>query len=460
MIFRRAGLRRLWIGAALGVLLLVAPAASNSAGLLQVRVGKHPTFTRVVFELDEETAYRVQPQEDPDELVVDLAAGSHRRVMSSRSDLVASVRVTPEAGGAVAHIQLRGGPVHVTEIVLENPPRIVLDLRPLQPRLTGTPALEPDPPVATTEPSGAEPTTSTPEPDGVDLAGLEPEPDTAPPPLPFAGGPDVSAGGTPAPVPDAEPAPDPAPPGDLAGTEPDAPVTPADADRVPSGSESSAGEPVLATRPDPVPLPGGEPPSDQGDASAGDAPLIAQLPEALRDRRVLVALGGAALVAALLIAWSRTRRRDRRRGLFAPLSEIPELEPVVEAQEDLGAGGFPSAQEAEPSLFGTRPEMEEPEDDAKPEPELAEGVTPPAFPLGAAASGASDPVLGQRLAELERRVEEVLDAKDRLERHVAAQTEELRVQRAAIARTQRVLRNLTRPDDAATEPALKERPQG
>ena len=65
--------------------------------------------------------------------------------------------------------------------------------------------------------------------------------------------------------------------------------------------------------------------------------------------------------------------------------------------------------------------------------------------------------LEQRMANLESRLDEVTEAKERLERQVTAQTEELRVQRAAIARTQRALRNLTRPDDdSATEPALRE----
>jgi hypothetical protein len=63
--------------------------------------------------------------------------------------------------------------------------------------------------------------------------------------------------------------------------------------------------------------------------------------------------------------------------------------------------------------------------------------------------------LERRLAHLETRLEEVVDAKERLERHVAAQTEELRVQRAAIARTQRVLRTVVKPDDLATEPIPK-----
>ena len=61
----------------------------------------------------------------------------------------------------------------------------------------------------------------------------------------------------------------------------------------------------------------------------------------------------------------------------------------------------------------------------------------------------------RRLAQLDERVEELAEVKERLERQVAAQTEELRVQRAAIARTQRILRDLTRPDEEATEPALK-----
>ena len=82
-------------------------------------------------------------------------------------------------------------------------------------------------------------------------------------------------------------------------------------------------------------------------------------------------------------------------------------------------------------------------------------------------SGKSDDVVGmlrdfeQRVAGLESRLDEVKEAKERLERQVAAQTEELRVQRAAIARTQRALRNLSRSDDESpTEPALRGDPNG
>jgi hypothetical protein len=56
------------------------------------------------------------------------------------------------------------------------------------------------------------------------------------------------------------------------------------------------------------------------------------------------------------------------------------------------------------------------------------------------------------MKDLERRIEQLAEARERLERQVAAQTEELRVQRAAIARTQRVVRSLTKGEDLATEP--------
>jgi hypothetical protein len=63
--------------------------------------------------------------------------------------------------------------------------------------------------------------------------------------------------------------------------------------------------------------------------------------------------------------------------------------------------------------------------------------------------------LERRMKQLESQVEELLETKERLERQVAAQTEELRVQRAAIARTQRVLRTVVKPEEEATEPVPK-----
>jgi septal ring factor EnvC (AmiA/AmiB activator) len=63
----------------------------------------------------------------------------------------------------------------------------------------------------------------------------------------------------------------------------------------------------------------------------------------------------------------------------------------------------------------------------------------------------------RRMQALEAKLDEANEAREKLERQVAAQSEELRVQRAAIARTQRALRTMSRADeDKATEPALRD----
>jgi chromosome segregation ATPase len=74
-----------------------------------------------------------------------------------------------------------------------------------------------------------------------------------------------------------------------------------------------------------------------------------------------------------------------------------------------------------------------------------------------AESGALMQELERRMAQLESRLDEANEARERLERQVTAQSEELRVQRAAIARTQRALRGMTRVgEEQATEPALRD----
>jgi len=64
--------------------------------------------------------------------------------------------------------------------------------------------------------------------------------------------------------------------------------------------------------------------------------------------------------------------------------------------------------------------------------------------------------LERRMTQLEGRLDQANEARERLERQVTAQSEELRVQRAAIARTQRALRGMTRGGEEATEPALRD----
>jgi len=55
--------------------------------------------------------------------------------------------------------------------------------------------------------------------------------------------------------------------------------------------------------------------------------------------------------------------------------------------------------------------------------------------------------LEDKIASLQERLGDAVDSRERIERQIAAQNEELRVQRAAIARTQRAVRNISRPDD-------------
>jgi hypothetical protein len=431
-------------------------------------VGKHPSYTRVVFELDEAVDYTIRPAGEAREIVVDLDAGSRRRVMTSRSDLVESVSIQPADGGAVAHIRLRQGPVHVTEMLLSNPPRIVLDLRADAP---STAAAEPVTPTA-----GTEEPVETAQPDPIAPGGESP--------LVVAGRPDVSAGATPtsdplvAEGPVDEPPLDPGEPDLDPWAEPDAPDDPGPVgtDLVVTEPGDGVAEPdtgvqepvhpsddplTAATEPDLLP----EPTVTSEPSGGGEVPALAMLPEALRDPRLLWGLGGALVVAMLLAAWSRSRRRDKRSGLFSTaIPHLPDVEPEVEARpEPFEDRTLPSFAHAEPdlpgdrSLFDSTVGIEEAAVDEEEKPEVvhgdAGGLTPPGVTMPSAPGSMQE--LEQRFMGLERRLEEVMDAKDRLERHVAAQTEELRVQRAAIARTQRVLRNLTRPDDAPTEPALK-----
>jgi N-acetylmuramoyl-L-alanine amidase len=121
------GLRRaIWIGFLL--FLIAAPAQANR--IIQVRVGNHPTFTRLVFELDSSTGYQVQRRAGTDgaeQLTVTLEASTRAREISSKSVGIESVRIDEATDRAVAQIQLRKSGLQMKEMILSNPPRIVLD---------------------------------------------------------------------------------------------------------------------------------------------------------------------------------------------------------------------------------------------------------------------------------------------------------------------------------------------
>ncbi|HEU4428446.1 MAG TPA: hypothetical protein VFT98_06800, partial [Myxococcota bacterium] len=199
-----------------------------------------------------------------------------------------------------------------------------------------------------------------------------------------------------------------------------------------------------------------------------------------------VVLAGLAvlMLGLVVILWRRspprpaakpTRKEDETStaSLFAsePAASSPESQRDAAAVETIpspfaseAGGPADGAGDTGESPFDLEAPDTEPE---KPDPGPAHGAmlstiasvtSTSAFETQAPTStgGLSLSELDRRLALLEQRLEEVIDAKDRLERQVSAQTEELRVQRAAIARTQRVLRTVVRPeDDQPSEPALK-----
>jgi hypothetical protein len=175
------------------------------------------------------------------------------------------------------------------------------------------------------------------------------------------------------------------------------------------------------------------------------------------------------------LAEARSRALDedaaKPEGVAAPVTQMSALPP--RAAEAL-AEALAETEESDRLMPG----VEEPEpgyllDDALGELEPIEPEAPAAAPAASAASAAAAALppadsmvlstlreLERRLAQIETRLEQMVDARDRVDRQLAAQTEELRVQRAAIARTQRVLRSVVRPEDVATEPVSRDPSRG
>ena len=96
-------MRALFVCTALAVLAVPALAAR----VVDVRVGQHPTFTRIVFELDQMRGYRLERDGDADVLVVSLDASATPESIAARG-MVERVVVEQAVGGAVARIYLKG----------------------------------------------------------------------------------------------------------------------------------------------------------------------------------------------------------------------------------------------------------------------------------------------------------------------------------------------------------------
>jgi hypothetical protein len=168
-------------------------------------------------------------------------------------------------------------------------------------------------------------------------------------------------------------------------------------------------------------------------------------------------------------AASATTSSDEGFSLFEDdaLTSKPAAQPAAKSSAPAGSP-LDSLFDDDEETFGT-PErqgaakMTQPTSSDLPTDRSGRAAAPAAGRAPAAGAAAGGDVmrlvqaLEARLGQLEAKLDAANEAREKLERQVAAQSEELRVQRAAIARTQRALRTMTRGDEEkATEPALKD----
>ena len=483
-----AGMRRAFLRHTLvisGLVWLLGATPSLAANVVQVRVGNHPTFTRVVFELDAPAGYRVEKAVDREEkeLVVTLEAASTPRSVRSGSPEVGLVSVQDGTVSTVAHIRLRRDIAGVKELILSNPPRIVIDLmrepsliaaqkaaastaatvkapaaepapaKAPEAKLAGIPTLEAKPAETPSAPKAA---VEPPEPAVVPKTEPKPEPKLVE--APIAPRPEAKAALAPPP-----PSPEPVAPPPAPDAEPAMPAPPETAEAAP---------PEL-----PAPAPVAKP------------PMPAPVPEASGPRlepMQIAALAAGGLLLILLVVLLMRRRRLPNDLDVTALADADE-EPLGSISEglDFGAGERvaapmpPRQAPAPPAPGGLFADTDQDRFDTSEKGErkmsqdsldlpISHGGRPAAAHVAPTSAGDSDVArlvreLERRVAQLETRLDEANDARERLERQVAAQSEELRVQRAAIARTQRALRGLNRgEEEQATEPALRDpnRPMG
>jgi hypothetical protein len=420
-------------------------AASFASSLKDVRVGPHGEYTRVVLETDARVSYSLN--QSADEVTIELQASATPKAVTAKSQQLSWVRVEPAGASSRVRIELKG-PARVKQMVLTGPNRIVLDV---YADAAGESESAPQPAVA--EPA---PVVTQPPPVAAETAAASPrlEDESA---LVHREA-DALLG----------PEPDAVPGDEIAATE----GTPS------GGALSEAGDGAEATIPAPAPEPAAFPTVHAAKAKRG-------VLDWLKDPYIL---GGLAIVMAALFVILRRRRPAPKApakaseddasaaSLFATTASSAAETQIIAlgeseqtaASEEAGEASAEHASAAPSDEGSSSFEFEAPDVDPE-KPDVSPALGAPLSTIGAVTStaayetkaaiatgGLSMAELDRRLALLEQRLEEVIDAKDRLERQVSAQTEELRVQRAAIARTQRVLRTVVRPeDDQPSEPVLK-----
>jgi type II secretory pathway component PulJ len=463
--------------------LLVCASSAMAAEIMEVRVGRHAEFTRVVFELDRAAGYRIErsdPTSNVEELVISIEASSiPRRIQSSKS-LIVQVEIEPSGSRSIARIRLTKDGLRLKEMILASPPRIVLDVfsdRKVTPSVAkiakpaAKPAAKPKAKPAPTPKTEVVPSFDAPAFEAV-VAQIPAAPAPAVKPTPVAEVAEVTdevVVEVEAELADeVEPLPERVVVVDEPSTSVPIEVPVVVAEVAPEMPAQARPTPVPSTRPMVVMS---KPAMDQGSdwmtwALAGVGAIALLLGGVFAARRFS---GGDE------VDFAEEGENNYDDGARAPLGDEdnpfeglsgsgPQMTLGTEREGATRASLHDEEKESESVVFGDSEEksmMDDMEVISRDQVNESLGGMP--------AAGVEIPEefqqmmreMNRRVESLEGRIDELVDARDRLERQVAAQTEELRVQRAAIARTQRAVRNLARPEDGEgdqepTEPALRD----
>jgi hypothetical protein len=378
---------------------LGGPGPADAARLVDVRVGRHPDFVRVVFETDSPAAFSVEAGEAPDERRIRIEAAGGAGAVRVPPGVGAEVTLEPLPDGATLARIRAAGPVRVESQVLDRPPRIVFDLRPGAPEpplaaleaapaeapRTGAGPLREEPQPEAEEPEAEEPDAEEPE-----AAGQEGEPTESGAALlaPELQEPSVFP--------------------DLARPLAE-PVPWLHAEARGEAAPPSALEPGATSAPPPEPEP-------EPRAAAPELPPVAAAPPGAVGRRLdgrsLLAGASAGLVVGLGVSLLRRGRRRAADGAARPAEPAPQ----PAASSESPASPAPAAPQPSPPPTGG-PLVGPPSGDR-----LAEDVF------------AMLQRLDERLARVEGTLAALAERAARLEARSGLQAEELTAQRAALAR--------------------------
>lgn len=437
---RRKPIQRLGsgcFGLALWLVVVLHAGVAGAVEVVDVRIGEHAKFTRLVFELDAPAAYRITRTQAAGgkELQIAFQAQAQPSKFSFKAGRVESLDVRAKADTALVIVGLRDEQARFSEMTLTKPYRVVIDV--LAP--AGMASAAAARPQKGEQKSKAAKTTAAVKPPAVarTLVPVLKPTKLAKAVETVAKAPPIAEARVPA--------------------EPVSAALPRDA----KSAETTSSAALPAQR-----------------IEDGDRPLAPPWAWA--------ALGGLVLlVAGLMVARRRRRAFDRDAGVLVPVDAgaspfeglVPEVrakvEPGVEARPDAAAEPDAAAKheaqtetrEVASRRHGVEAEVAgndggepvvEGEDFALVEAGATEAST-------ALATEGLHPILERieaRLLSMEARLEDFEAGTSGFEKQLDTHTEELRVQRAAIARTQRALRQISRPRDAEVSGSESVAPTG